>query len=58
MSSIVGNHHFTIVACTIHHFFYGALQGDLVFCGVGGILYFYDTHFIRFKVGLVNGSNL
>ena len=33
-------------------FFYGAKQGLPKLCSVGVILFIYDSHFIKFKVGL------
>ena len=38
-------------------FFYGAKQGLLKLCSSSGILFIYDSHFIKFKVGIHLGTN-
>ena len=44
--------HFLIDKPNPWGFFYGAKQGLPKLCSSGGILFIYDNHFIKFKVGL------
>ena len=38
-------------------YFYGSALGDPKNCGVGGIIYLSEDHYIYFKVGLGLGTN-
>ena len=49
--------HFLIDKPNAWGLFYGAKQGLPNLCSVGGILFIYDSHFIKFKVGMDLGTN-
>ena len=49
--------HFLIDKPNAWGFFYGAKQGLPKLCSYGGILFIYDSHFIKFKVSLRLGTN-
>ena len=38
-------------------YFYGSALGDPKVCGVGGIIYFSEDHYVSFKAGLEIGTN-
>ena len=38
-------------------FFYGAFQGSNQLCGLGGIIYFSDNHYLTFKATIGWGTN-
>ena len=49
--------HFLIDKPNARGFLYGAKYGIPKLCSAGGILFIYDSHFIKFKVGLNLGTN-